>query len=164
MSMKEKAMVFLAGIGVYTVAAGALAAMYGFVGYYVILYLGVPSTDMRVLTSRMILPYLALVPAGMLVGWLIRTRAWLYGFLLGIVIHWPGAALTTISLLPTKVALYRDPANTVYAGPGTPSLGVAGSWFVMLGLPAILAPALAALGSFLGQRLYEQARTGSSTH
>jgi hypothetical protein len=154
MSLSEKALAVLAGIGLWGVAAAVLAPVETLLGPYVVPSLGPASVDLRVFALRALLPPLGILAGTALIGWLVRTNGWLYGIAAVLCLQLPQAPLSIVSLIQAldQIIQFRR-VGPIGGWPyASPSDGVEVLWLLAgTVLLVMFVIGLGALGGLLGE-------------
>ncbi|TKJ28788.1 MAG: hypothetical protein CEE40_10715 [Chloroflexi bacterium B3_Chlor] len=154
MSLSDKALAVLAGIGLWWVAATVLAQVESLLGPYVLLWLGVPSTDLRVMALRTLFPSLAVLAGTVLIGWLVGRKGWLYGIAAVLSLQLPVAVFTLGPSIRLVLEMLQDRIGGPVFG-WSHTERYAGTIDSLLVTFPVLAPllmvGLGALGGLLGQ-------------
>jgi hypothetical protein len=154
MSLSEKALAVLAGIGLWGVAATVLAQVESVLGPYVVLWLGVPSTNLRVMALRGLFPSLGVLAGTVLIGWLVQRKGWLYGIAAVLCMRLPVTVFALGPSIPLILEVLQDRIVVPVFGWSRAGgyVGPIDSLLVTFGVLApLLMVGLGALGGLLGQ-------------
>lgn len=154
MSLSEKALAVLAGIGLWGLTAAVLAPVETLLGPYVVPSLGALSANLRVAALRAVLLSLGILAGTALIGWLVRRNGWLYGIAAVLCLQLPQAPVSIVSLIRTLdqiIQLQRvgPVGGWAYA---SPSDAVEGLWLLAATVLLVMfVIGIGALGGLLGE-------------
>lgn len=159
-SSKQKAMVVLAGVGVFWLSWGVLSFLYVLLPLHPLDFLWVQTAEVSLLSPRAFFSYLAVLLAAVFVGWWLPGKGWLHGAATGVCTQLPAIGPSFITISRLSLDLLRSP-DMVFAGPGTPPLGVMRLWLVTVLMPLVVGLALGAVGGLSGRWLHQRVRAQS---
>ena len=156
-SAKHKAMVVLAGVGIFWLTFGILAFLSLLLPLNPPAFLWVETADVSVLSPRAFLSYLAVLLAAIFAGWSLPNKGWAYGVVTSVCTQLPAVGPSFITMSRLSLDLLRNP-DMIYQGPGVTPL-----WLVTVLMPLVVAVALGAMGGFCGQWLHQRLRRQAPT-